>query len=356
MQLEIWKISGRGFHFGQQGLGQEETSASFSSDSLFSALIARLAGLEGAAGVEAFMGPFQQGSPPFVLTSTFPFAGQVYFFPNPSYRPPVEAVTKTRTGARPKDLKRVQLVSEAIFRRILKGELLLDIYPQALKLQGKSCLVDPQEIPELPAELRSPGARLWDTDQRPRVTLGRGAQNSNLFFTGQVSFAESCGLWFGIQWLKDDPELHAKLSWLLDDLAIAGLGGERSAGFGNCTIKKQQEQFDLPDAQGKHWINLSRYHPRPDEISALQDSAASYKISTVGGWLDSPIRRGQRRRQVKLIAEGSILGPLERSVLGQVVDVRPVYPSDPDPLGHPVYRSGLTVAVGLDNGLGGGRE
>ena len=347
MRLEIWKITGQGFHFGQHGLGQEETTASFPSDSLFSALVARLAGLEGAHAVEAFMKPFQQGSPPFLLTSTFPFAGGVDFFPNPTYHPSQKLAAKNQEAVRPKDLKKVQLVSEVIFQRLLKGEHLQDIYPQALKLQGKSCLVAQEEIPELPPDLRKSSAKLWDTDQRPRVTLGRGAQNSNLFFTGQVRFADACGLWFGIHWLIEDPETRARLNWLLDDLAIAGLGGERSAGFGHCEIQKQLEWKEFPDAQGKHWINLSRYHPQPDEISALQDSEASYKIVTVGGWLDSPKRRGQRRRLLNLISEGSILGPLTRSAPGQVVDVRPVYPSDADPLGHPVYRSGLAVGVGL---------
>jgi len=347
MQLEIWKISGQSFHFGQHGLGQEETSASFPSDSLFSALVARLAGLEGAAAVEAFMHPFLQGSPPFLLTSTFPYAGQVYFFPNPAYQPPKELAAKTPAPVRPKELKRVQWISEAVFRRILKGERLQELYPQARSLQGKSCLIAPEELQGLPPHLQAAGARLWQIDRRPRVTLGRGGQNSSLFFTGRLSFAEACGLWVGIHWLVDDPRLHELVSLLLADLAIAGLGGERSAGFGSCTIQPQQEGMELPDARGRRWINLSRYHPRPDETGALQDPAASYKIATAGGWLDSPARRGQRRRSIRLICEGSILGPLARPAPGKVVDVRPVYAGDADPLGHPVYRSGLAVGVGI---------
>ena len=347
MQLQIWKISGRGFHFGQHGLGQEETAAAISSDSLFAALVARLAEIEGGAAVDTFMQPFKADSPPFVLTSTFPFAGQVYFFPAPA----IQASEQARgSSVQPKELKQVQIVSQTIFRRLLAGDSLQEHFPKALKLQGRRCLVSPEETTDLPANLRQEGTALWDVDQRPRVTLGRGAQNSSLFFTGRLAFAEDCGLWFGIRWLAVDPDLQRKLSFLLEDLAIAGLGGERSAGFGDCRIELQPEPMELPDAQGQHWITLSRYLPRPDESSALQDPAASYKIEPVGGWLDSPVRRGQRRRPVNLITEGAILGPLNSAAPGQIVDVRPVYPSDPDPLGHAVYRSGLALGVGLKGG------
>ena len=108
MQIQTCSIKGRRFHFGLHGMGQEETASSMSSDSLFAALVARLARSQGAQVVQEFMVPFLEGKPPFVLTSTFPLAGNVRFFPPPltSRRP------SGKSNGDTKDLKRVDFVSE----------------------------------------------------------------------------------------------------------------------------------------------------------------------------------------------------------------------------------------------------
>ena len=342
--MQCWQISGGGFHFGRHGLGQEASAIRMSSDSLFAALLARLAEVQGSLAVEAFMAPFLADEPPFVLTSTFPFAGGVRFFPVPAAALQADQETHSAT---PKELKRVIFLSEALFRRCLAGETLVKLYSQAQKLQEGIVLASPQEVKELPPMLRKPGAALWRLEKRPRVTLGRAAENSTIYFTGRVEYAPECGLWFGVRRLSDKKDLDDLLRSLFSDLGDAGLGAERSVGFGVCRFE-QSGECELPDAAGNRWTNLSRYLPRPEELPALQHSQAAYHLENVAGWLDLPVRRGQRRRAIHLVAEGATLGPLERLAPGMVVDVRPSYPSDPDPLEHPVYRCGLTVAAGLE--------
>lgn len=349
MYVQTWTIEGQGFHFGRQGLGQEVTAVVFSSDSLFAALVSRLAERGGSAAVESFMAPFLAGSPPFVLTTCFPRLGQVRLFPLPAL-PPGKSEHLADSVPTHKDLKRVRFVSEGLFRRLLRGEKLAQLYPQALVLQGKSVLVDPGEVHNLRTELREAGARLWSVDKRPRVTLGRAVQNSSIFFTGRVSFREECGLWFGVRWLQDAPELKELLAGLLVDLADSGLGAERSTGFGAATIEAGTD-IELPDAAGKPWTNLSRYLPAKAELPALSAQFASYRLEQVGGWLDSPARRGQRRIPLNMLAEGAVLGALDVAAPGVIEDVRPSYAGDPDPVGHPVYRSGLAFAVGVEGGL-----
>jgi CRISPR-associated protein Csm4 len=343
MQINYWHIHGEGFHFGLHGLGQEETAVALSSDSLFAALIACMAELHGRQAVEDFMAPFVTGETPFVISSTFPFAGEVRFLPLP------EGWMRTiedKSSKRVKELKKVSFVSESLFKALLNGAKLNDLYADSHKLQGNSALVGLAEKSNLPEDLRQDGATLWSVHQRPRVTLGRGAQNSIIYFTGRVSYAKDCGLWFGIRWIKDDPATQSLVEELLVELGYSGLGGERSAGFGGCRIEAAGV-MDLPNHEKRAWVNLSRYLPQADEIPALTDPGAAYNIVPVGGWLDSPVSRGQRRRTVNLISEGSLLGPLDRDVPGRVVDVRPSYATDQDPIGHPVYRCGLALAIGF---------
>jgi hypothetical protein len=62
------------------------------------------------------------------------------------------------------------------------------------------------------------------------------------------------------------------------------------------------------------------------------------------------VLRGQRRRPVNLMTEGSVFGPLDCAAPGRIVDVRPSYEGNPDPLRHAVYRCGIALAVSLQGG------
>jgi CRISPR-associated protein Csm4 len=343
MKLDTWHISGAGFHFGAHGFGQEESRVNLPSDSLFAALVYRLALREGAQAVESYLAPFHSGEAPYVISSTFPRAGNLLFFPAPFRR----EIGERGSGPQPKELKRVNYLSLELFRRLLAGESFASLYPGSRKLQKETVLCTPEEAAALPQSLV--GDTLWEVEKRPRVTLDRASSASNLYFTGRVIFARDCGLWFGVRWIKDDQKQYKRLVDLLADLADAGLGGERSAGYGAAQILPV-EPLELPEPDGNTWVSLSRYLPAEDELAALRHPQAAYRLEHVGGWLDSPHRRGQRRRGLHILSAGSTFGPLERSVPGSLADVRPVYESDPDPLGHPVYRAGLALAVAYQGG------
>ncbi len=343
MQLTIWYITGKGFHFGRRGLEQEESGHHLPSDSLTAALIARWVELFGAPTANALVDRLKQEPPPFVLSSAFPRAGEVCFFPVP-LQPP-EALP--RGGPRPKDLKRVKYVSEAAFRAMLAGAKLSEVIASSQALHGGSVLVAKDEWARLPKAVTEDG-RIWGVEKRPRVTIDRGAQSSNLYFTGRTTFNDQCGLWFGVRWFKEDADLAKTLAQGLADLADAGIGGDRTSGFGASTIE-QRGHLELPDGAQRTWVTLSRYLPRPDELTALQHTRSAYTLETIGGWIDSPVSKAERRIPVRLLAEGAVLGPLDRLVPGQIVDVQPDY-NGTRPLGHAVYRSGLALAVGLEAG------
>lgn len=349
MQLECWSIQGVSFHFGQHGLGQENTMATMPSDSLFAALVARLARTGGAQAVQNFCKLFLNGGdPPFVLSSTFPLAGNVRFFPVPAL------ARRGAADAREKEFKRVEFLSEGAFRNVLDGKSLKDIFNADHLLQGGKMLLTAEDFKALPAELQKKNAEVWKNAQRPRVALDRSTSQSNLFFVGEVRFAAQCGLWFAVHWLKNDGAVRGTFSNLLHDLAAAGLGAERASGMGISEVNSMSP-IELPDVQNA-WVTLSRYLPAEDEVSALGDGNSAYSIKSVGGWLDSPNNMGQRRRSVNLIEEGSVIGvkPL-RVVPGQMVDVQPRYKVDDaviEPLGHEVFRCGLALAVGMQGGTG----
>ncbi|MEI7988527.1 MAG: type III-A CRISPR-associated RAMP protein Csm4 [Chloroflexota bacterium] len=348
MKAEIWHIIGKGFHFGRHGLGQEESGIHLTSDTLFAALVSRLAEVQGSAAVQPWMDQFIQSPPLFVLSSAFPRAGEVRFFPVPLGR-----LEKKNDGGKEevhmKTLKRVRYVSEKTFQKIIAGESLNSLIQSGCLLQGGQVLLVKEEMPLLPKKIAAEEQPIWQVNTRPRVTIGRVDSTSNIFFTGWTAFNQDCGLWFGVRWLRESDEAKKTLATLLADLGTAGIGGDRSSGFGDALFEKQAAGCMLPDAAASRWVTLSHYLPAQDENNALLDKQAAYSLETVGGWIYSPASKNQRRISVRMLAEGSVFGSLEKDVPGQLVDVQPVY-EGLKPLGHPVWRNGQAFAVGLNTG------
>lgn len=351
MKLETWKIEASGpsgLHIGRHGIGQERSADTFASDSLFSAVVSVLAERLSAEEFAAFIEPFQSGNPPFVLSSAFPYAGSVRFYPVPHAVIGKDPGKTEAKQLRTKDLKKIRFVSEVIFRQLLKGKSLADVYDHDAIYDGQF-LVSKTEQNKLPGQVRNRKMKIVQVDERPRVTIDRIDSKSTLFFTGAARFAPDCGLWFAIHWLDQEAIFSKLLKEAFSLLSDTGIGGDRSSGYGHITIgKKSWEEIELPAPEDGHWVSLSRYLPRPDEMESLTAASASYRLETVGGWLQSPHQAAERRRSLHMLSEGSVLGAVPADVCGQMADVRPVY-GDLQ-FAHPVWRSGYALGVGLMEG------
>jgi len=356
-----------GLHVGNEGVDLEETRVSIPSDTLFAAAVDAWRRL--GQDPNLFAAPFvdRPPTPPFLITSTFPFVGDVRFFPAPvdlvQYFDPETVI------ARAKDIKRIQYISESLFKRLLEGETLdAWLFPadefeeptRGVALQGGRLWLTVEDIDRLPPAMQRGRGRyhalrrlaVWANTRVPRVTVDRLSSTSSIFYAGRIRFAPGCGLWFGILWLDDQRPLENttyQAAWtrVLDTLAEDGLGGERSVGYGAFTWETG-DPIHLPEATaGESALLLSRYHPREEEVGrVLQDERTAYRLTSVAGWLRTLDGAAQRRRRVYMLDVGSvILWP--GSPAGDVVDVRPVYAAEEGMLPHPVYRYGMAVAVGM---------
>ena len=340
MKWQCYSIAGSSFHFGRLAGAQEDSSVVFPSDSLFAALVHTAAQTVEKEAFDSWINEFVEGKPPFLLTSVFPRAGSVRFFPMPLLR---DRIDTEALGVTLKDVKKTEFLSEELFRRVISGESCSIIYDPAetLPLQGKSVRISKAEYELLPAAVKEQKA-LWTSEKRARVTLDRETSASNLFFSGKVDFAPECGLWFGISEINPgsvDPDQ------LLENLADQGFGGLRSAGMGAASVLKT-DCIELPDAGDGKWITLSRYLPAADEVPAVMEGNTAYNLDEVGGWLYSPGVKSERRRMIHLIAEGSVLNAMGKNIYGSMVDVQPDYEGT-RPVGHPVWRNGYAAPVGL---------
>ena len=84
-----------------------------------------------------------------------------------------------------------------------------------------------------------------------------------------------------------------------------------------------------------HWL-LSLYTPAVDD--AVDWGRGSYAVLARGGRIDSPSGSGELKKQIQMVAEGSVLFS-DGVPLGAAPDVAP------DGFAHPVFRAGFALAI-----------
>jgi len=359
-----------GLHVGTRGVTLEESGVGIPADTLFAALIDAC---RRSGDPAAFVEPFLRDAP-FLLSSAFPFAGAVRFFPMPV---PLQRFFTGRTlKERRKDIQKIRYVSEALWRRMLAGETLdAWLFPADRKgepkagvaLQGGTFWLTAEESKGLPGHFRLNGRTgrpialcalrehsVYANARVPRVTVDRISSASTIYHAGRVTFAPGCGLWFGVEWrapqaLSAGVPFAQRLRDLLTVLSEDGLGGERTAGYGAFRYQEEKDPLPLPDVTpGGLALLLSRYHPRAAELpTALSGAGTAYTLESVAGWLRSWDGAAQRRKRLWLVSDGSVIRTVGAPPWGDVTDVRPDYDAASGALPHPVWRYGLALAAGL---------
>jgi CRISPR type III-A-associated RAMP protein Csm4 len=171
-----------------------------------------------------------------------------------------------------------------------------------------------------------------------------------------LEFQPGAGLWAAVSF----PDEEAESEWgdrvkaALRLLADSGVGGERSRGWG----RSEQPEFvagtlpelilpplepPQPPGEGEpavvtetaYWL-LSLFHPAPEDRVNWQ--RGDYRFLSRGGRIESPVRSGDLKRQVRMVAEGSVLFA-DGAPRGCAPDVAPLgFP-------HPVFRGGFALSI-----------
>jgi CRISPR/Cas system CSM-associated protein Csm4 (group 5 of RAMP superfamily) len=87
----------------------------------------------------------------------------------------------------------------------------------------------------------------------------------------------------------------------------------------------------------RYWL-LSLFAPAPSD--AVDWGHGSYTIMERGGRVESPARSGELKKQLRMVAEGSVVCAAAEP-RGSAPDVAP------DGFPHPVFRAGFAVAIRL---------
>lgn len=336
------------FHFGRQGIGLEETSETMASDSLFAALAtqAALSDLSRSSdGAPAWVAPFAAGQPPLRHSSLLPAIGNLPLLPCPLlplHLPETSAVSV-------KQLKKLRYLSPLLFGAVCRGE---PLPAQIVILQQGKVWLSEDEARQLPTpwkpvnearetwRARLQATLLWEVEATPRVTLDRLSNASAYYEVGRVVFAPSAGLCLLTTFA--DPDAKAPFERLLTLLGESGLGGKRTNGYGLCRWQTG-EPLTLPSVENpRRAVLLSRFVPADEELALVRDERSTYQLVSVGGWCMTADGVALRRSSIMMLSEGSVIAVNGQLPRGRLVDVR-IDATAP----HPVYRSGLALAVGI---------
>ena len=298
-------------HLGRRGVGLEETEISIPADTLFSAICQTWRTFYGEEDLTDFLAQYETGEP-FLLTSAFPFAGNIRFFPKPLIDFKVNADDER------KKLKKVRYLSEKRFRQIANDEEIA-FDSNHLINDGQLWVQHGDQCP----------SAVWNIDKRPRVTLDRQSSSSEIWHLGGVKFHEGCGLWFGAKF--DAEETQTQIETILRVLGDTGIGGERSAGYGIFDLHSEPAGIES-ERETDRFITLSPICPRDaDELNRLIQGDVGYALEECSGWIGSAEGNGLRRQQVWMFAEGSVLAG-NGARIGRLVDLKP------EACPHPVWR------------------
>lgn len=314
----IYKLKPKSpFHIGGSGIGIEKTWEIIHSDTIFSAIVSAWKALGEKVdynGNMELLKPFSDlNNPPFKLSSAFPYSNDVLFFPAPMIKSGVDKKERKAQFISSKVLQSGKISGSVPKQdsKVYVSETEKEIVPDTIWMSGYNAIV-------------------------PRVTIDRISSASAIFHCGLLIFSENCGLYFWVELFDETYENH--LNKAIEFLSEEGIGGERSIGCGRF-IYSDPEPASLPIIENPdNYMTLSLYHPTYDEVMAGILDNSHYELITRRGWLYSPDGGSGRRRNVKMLAEGSVFS--KPSLVGDILDVRPKGWSH-----HPIYDYGLAFTL-----------
>lgn len=300
-------------HIGDREQFFEDTLTYIPSDTLFSAFCHSYLLLFGKSELEIMLTNFYNCTPPFLISSCFPFSNSTFFLPVPKNP---EHISHSEDY---KKYKKVQYVEKSAFERLITNT------------QSEIQYTD-NTVPSLD---RDNTQKIYSINVLPRVSLSRlnNSPGENYFHFGEVTFKENCGLYFLVDFKNDEfKELFfdAVLRLMQDE----GIGGDRSVGKGIFTYKKEENFAIEVNANAKWCVNLSLYSPKENEIDNLRDGY--YELVERKGYIFSPEIKSLRKKSAVFFKEGSIF-PSKK--IGRLLNVTP----ETSP--HSVYQYGFALTL-----------
>lgn len=167
-------------------------------------------------------------------------------------------------------------------------------------------------------------------------------------------FNEKSGLYFIVK-LPENEKWQEIFQNILDSLALTGIGGKKSSGFGQFTTEApiffDGENFSPIESESDVYINkalysneekflvISSYSPKIEEMEKLKDGENYYQLIKRSGFVNnsSYSKQAEKRKQVYMLSSGSVLNFKPK---GNILDLN-LHGK------HSIYRMGKPIVLGV---------
>lgn len=348
--MSYWKLFKLNFernpvHFGELGIGMEETSDRIHSDTLFSAWISAYARLFLKDAVEELLQQFQtQAESPFRLSSTFIYrqvdGENIYYLPRP-FKRPINYPKYDFDFA--KEYKKLNYLPLKIWQRWYQGEGWHESDTKELEAKVKK---EKNQNEKLKEAGTFDYAEAFKKGKVPKIAVDRITRATNLYHTAFVQYQENAGLYFLVEF--HNPEFENTFLTVLNFLGDEGLGGERSSGAGQFKVDTSDNDL-TPEWEKVVKFDKGNFHSLislfwQESLSNEFLANTSYELLRRGGWISaSPSGSQRRRKSVQMFAEGSVF-PVKP--MGKLADVTP--DENFKDRYHSVYRSGISLSLPIN--------
>jgi CRISPR type III-A-associated RAMP protein Csm4 len=342
------------WRIGPDSGARNQVDAVYHSDSLYSAVTSafgQLGLLEEWLDATARGVALQNGAPAVCFSSCFPFAEEIGFIipPRTIWPPSSPALLSARVR-----WKSARFVPLGIVEALLSGQTLDE---NQWAVDGASgCLV--------PVGVTGP----FRTGLRFNAAVDRLTGSTERHSTACLEFRSGAGIWALVSFAGEAAQSRWRepVETAIRLLADSGFGGERSRGWGRSAIPEFAEGA-LPDmilpprataappdnaveqapeetappepsnGAGAQWL-LSLF--TPGAADAVDWNRGNYTLLPRGGRVESAARSGDLKKQVQMVAEGSVLYA-GATLRGSAPDVAP------EGFAHPVFRAGFALSIPL---------
>ena len=179
--------------------------------------------------------------------------------------------------------------------------------------------------------------------------VSRIGEDTELYNVEVFRFNKDSGLYFIVQLPEKWKE---KFENVLESLSLTGIGGKKSAGYGQFIRELKIENYKA-DAIFSHtnlkkistsgkYLLLSSYLPQKDEIEKIKNKENGYQLIKRSGFVNSPkySENPQKRKQVYMISSGAVLN---FKPAGRLADLK-LHGN------HSIYRMGKPIVIGVTYG------
>ncbi|MGI9072633.1 MAG: type III-A CRISPR-associated RAMP protein Csm4 [Bryobacteraceae bacterium] len=345
------------WRYGPGDGGQNRVDALFRSDRLYSAVTLAMRDL---GFLEEWLDATARNARPAVsFSSLLPYQAETLFAPPPATLwPPSSSsvLTSSPVFLTKVRWKAARFVPLSVIDSILTGETILA--DQWIADPESGCLLRRDRPNASPFRIVVRSSAAVDRVSRGRVHVDAYAC---------AEFESGSGLWAvaGFADGRAESAWNDRLRGAFRLLADTGFGGRRTSGWGQTRAPEFQSGAwpallspklgriygngrQSPDGDGSqaaeigneaslYWL-LSLYSP--SSTDSIDWTAGQYEPTVRGGRIESTSGSGVEKKPVRMISEGSVLAAHSEPT-GIAVDVAP------DGFAHPVYRSGLALALKL---------